>query len=149
MTASSGMSLSLERTTAATTCNKQQATASERKIKPKASFVYILIWMAMSNKQDKEILDTVNKANAKLASFFSNKDTSSNKNWDRLEQERKQWADKTPAKTPKQPLVSAPTDNPTTSGNQIADLEKLADLYKKGIITAEEFSMKKKQILGI
>lgn len=103
----------------------------------------------MSNKQDKEIVDTVNKANAKLASFFSNKDTSSNKNWDHLERERKQWADKTPAKAPKQPLVSAPSDNPTTSGNQIADLEKLADLYKKGIITAEEFSMKKKQILGI
>lgn len=33
--------------------------------------------------------------------------------------------------------------------NDLNDLEKLADLKEKGIITEEEFSLKKKQILGL
>jgi hypothetical protein len=33
--------------------------------------------------------------------------------------------------------------------SNISDLEKLADLKNKGIITEEEFNAKKKQILGL
>lgn len=39
------------------------------------------------------------------------------------------------------------TDNPIHSG--YADLEKLAELKEKGIITQEEFDIKKKQILNV
>lgn len=35
------------------------------------------------------------------------------------------------------------------SASEINDLEKLAELKKKGIITEEEFKQKKKQLLGI
>ena len=35
------------------------------------------------------------------------------------------------------------------STSNVGDLEKLADLKEKGIITQEEFDKKKKQILGI
>ena len=35
------------------------------------------------------------------------------------------------------------------SNNSLNDLEKLADLKNKGIITEEEFQAKKKQILGL
>jgi hypothetical protein len=37
----------------------------------------------------------------------------------------------------------------TSGGNNLADLEKLADLKAKGIITEEEFTAKKKALLGI
>lgn len=45
----------------------------------------------------------------------------------------------------------AETDNSGSkvSGIGINDLEKLAELKQKGIITEEEFNIKKKQILGI
>jgi RNase P subunit RPR2 len=39
--------------------------------------------------------------------------------------------------------------NGVTKANSIQDLEKLADLKTKGIITEEEFKAKKKQILGL
>ena len=38
---------------------------------------------------------------------------------------------------------------PTTPTSSLDDLEKLADLLKKGIITEEEFAAKKKQILNL
>jgi len=38
---------------------------------------------------------------------------------------------------------------PTTPTSSLDDLEKLADLLKKGIITEEEFVAKKKQILNL
>ena len=41
------------------------------------------------------------------------------------------------------------TSNKTSSGDEIAQLEKLASLKAKGIITEEEFAAKKKQILGL
>jgi hypothetical protein len=37
----------------------------------------------------------------------------------------------------------------TTQTNSFADLEKLAELRDKGIVTAEEFEVKKRQILGL
>lgn len=40
-------------------------------------------------------------------------------------------------------------ENQTTTKQSINDLEKLAELKEKGIITAEEFNAKKKQILGL
>lgn len=89
------------------------------------------------SKQDREIQDAVNKANAKLASFFANKDSASNKNWSELERERKQWASRNAQQQhqqqrhqqppQRQPLVRAPP-NPTSSGNALSDLEKLADV---------------------
>ena len=39
--------------------------------------------------------------------------------------------------------------NPTSSGLNFSDLEKLSELKDKGIITLEEFEIKKKQILGL
>ena len=38
---------------------------------------------------------------------------------------------------------------PTSAGNNLDSLEQLDELQKKGIITQEEFDIKKKQILGI
>ena len=38
---------------------------------------------------------------------------------------------------------------PTPAGNNLDSLEQLDELQKKGIITQEEFDIKKKQILGI
>ena len=40
-------------------------------------------------------------------------------------------------------------NNPQTINNNLADLERLAALKEKGIITQEEFEAKKKQILAI
>ncbi len=42
--------------------------------------------------------------------------------------------------------VQAPVED---TDDQIAQLEKLADLQKQGIITPEEFAAKKAQILGL
>ena len=36
-----------------------------------------------------------------------------------------------------------------TVNSDLDDLEKLADLQKKGVITEEEFTQKKKQLLGL
>jgi predicted PhzF superfamily epimerase YddE/YHI9 len=49
-----------------------------------------------------------------------------------------------------QPTAPAPAA-PTTSGetDYIAELEKLADLRDRGIITSEDFEAKKKQLLGL
>ena len=41
------------------------------------------------------------------------------------------------------------TSNHSQSHNNYEDLEKLASLKEKGIITEEEFQSKKKQILGL
>ncbi len=46
--------------------------------------------------------------------------------------------------------IYAPTDpQPVPASSDLDDLEKLADLRDKGIITDEEFAAKKKQLLGI
>ncbi len=37
----------------------------------------------------------------------------------------------------------------SSGGNSLDDLEKLAELRKKGILTEEEFQAKKRQILGL
>jgi Short C-terminal domain/Bacterial PH domain len=44
--------------------------------------------------------------------------------------------------------ASTPAAQPA-GGNSLADLEKLADLKAKGIITEEEFAAKKKALLGL
>ncbi len=46
-------------------------------------------------------------------------------------------------------LIERKISQPESSTSGVSDLEKLADLKAKGIITEEEFSLKKKQILGI
>ena len=43
--------------------------------------------------------------------------------------------------------ISQPNNHPQGSG--LGDLEKLADLKDKGVITQEEFDRKKKQLLGL
>jgi hypothetical protein len=40
-------------------------------------------------------------------------------------------------------------NKPTAKSSGLDDLEKLAELKEKGIITEEEFNAKKKQILGL
>lgn len=50
----------------------------------------------------------------------------------------------------KEPAVAAPPVAPTAPGiDPIAQLEKLAELKDRGILTEEEFAAKKKQLLGI
>ena len=46
-------------------------------------------------------------------------------------------------------LVKSFTPSPAANDSSINDLEKLADLRDKGIITPTEFEAKKKQILGL
>lgn len=46
-------------------------------------------------------------------------------------------------------MEAAHADQGQSSNSSISDLEKLAELKEKGIITEEEFNAKKKQILGI
>ena len=46
-------------------------------------------------------------------------------------------------------IHSPQATQPAASGGGIADLEKLADLKEKGIITDEEFQQKKRAILGL
>ena len=46
-------------------------------------------------------------------------------------------------------LVKSFAPNPAANNSGLNDLEKLADLRDKGIITPEEFETKKKQILGL
>jgi len=46
-------------------------------------------------------------------------------------------------------LVKSFAPNPTAVNSGLNDLEKLADLRNKGIITPDEFEAKKKQILGL
>ena len=56
-----------------------------------------------------------------------------------------------PAKVP-QMQVAQPTIVAPTGANQpdyIAELERLAELREKGIVTEEEFDAKKKQLLGL
>lgn len=40
-------------------------------------------------------------------------------------------------------------DDPSAQDDQIVQLEKLAELRDKGVLTEEEFQAKKKQILGL
>ena len=49
--------------------------------------------------------------------------------------------------TPAQPTPPAPSSG--GAPDYIAELEKLADLRDRGIITSEEFDAKKKQLLGL
>ncbi len=48
---------------------------------------------------------------------------------------------------PTAPAPAAPV--PTGGADYIAELEKLADLRDRGIISSEEFEAKKKQLLGL
>ena len=49
-----------------------------------------------------------------------------------------------------QPAAAAPAaPAPSGEADYIAELEKLADLRDRGIITSEEFEAKKKQLLGL
>lgn len=47
-----------------------------------------------------------------------------------------------------QPAAAAPA-TPAEASDEVAQLEKLADLKDKGILTQEEFDAKKKEILGL
>lgn len=51
--------------------------------------------------------------------------------------------------TPAPAVSSEPTAPADSADNNIAQLEKLAELRDKGILTEEEFSAKKKQLLGL
>lgn len=48
-----------------------------------------------------------------------------------------------------EPVEDMQQGSPVDTDDQIAQLEKLAELQKAGILTAEEFSAKKQQILGL
>ena len=45
--------------------------------------------------------------------------------------------------------AEAPPAAPAGTDDSVAQLEQLADLHSKGILTDEEFAAKKAQILGI
>jgi hypothetical protein len=44
---------------------------------------------------------------------------------------------------------SAPASSPAAGGDYITELERLADLRDRGIITPEDFEAKKRQLLGL
>ncbi len=48
-----------------------------------------------------------------------------------------------------QQSVEQPQAQASTEDDQIAQLEKLGQLHESGVLTDEEFSAKKKQILGL
>ena len=48
-----------------------------------------------------------------------------------------------------QQSVEQPQAQASTEDDQIAQLEKLGQLHENGVLTDEEFSAKKKQILGL
>jgi len=51
--------------------------------------------------------------------------------------------------TPARQQTATLPNKPQASQNSFADLEKIAELKDKGIISEEEFQIKKKQILGL
>jgi hypothetical protein len=60
-------------------------------------------------------------------------------------------AQKNAPQEPQVQYVEVPAEAPAAApaGDYTAELEKLADLHSKGILTDEEFAAKKAQILGI
>lgn len=64
-------------------------------------------------------------------------------------------AEKYAASQPQEPQVqyvevpAAPAPAPAAGGADYGELEQLADLHAKGILTDEEFAAKKAQILGL
>ena len=46
-------------------------------------------------------------------------------------------------------MIARPTAQPITAPTYLGELEKLADLRNRGIITEGEFNLKKKQLLGL
>ena len=54
-----------------------------------------------------------------------------------------------PAEAAPAPQQAAPAPAPAAGGDYTEELEKLAKLKDEGVITAEEFEAKKKQLLGI
>ena len=59
-------------------------------------------------------------------------------------------ASSAPAPAPSEPAQAAPpAPAPAAEPDYIAELEKLAGLVDKGIITQEEFEAKKKSLLGL
>lgn len=54
-----------------------------------------------------------------------------------------------PAPSPAKPVASQPSKATSDLSAQLADIEKLAALRDRGILTDEEFQAKKRQILGL
>jgi hypothetical protein len=54
-----------------------------------------------------------------------------------------------PAEAAPAPAQAPPPAPPPAAGDYTAELEKLAKLKDEGVITAEDFEAKKKQLLGI
>ena len=48
-----------------------------------------------------------------------------------------------------QQMAAAPAPAPSAEDDMYAEIERLADMKNRGLITEEEFDAKKKQILGI
>lgn len=67
-------------------------------------------------------------------------------NVSRRQQQR--WASQQQPEEAAQPVDATPVA-PTDTNDQIAQLEKLGELQKAGILTPEEFAAKKQQILGL
>lgn len=54
-----------------------------------------------------------------------------------------------PQAVPSAVTASQATEHPAVQTDYITELERLADLRDQGIITAEEFEAKKRQLLGL
>ncbi len=64
-------------------------------------------------------------------------------------QEAEAQAQAAPAEQPMEQSQAAPAPAASAADDQIAQLEKLAQLKEQGILTEEEFAAKKAQILGL
>jgi len=66
--------------------------------------------------------------------------------------QQQKWAaqeQEAPAEQAPTPQQAAPTPQAAPGGDYTAELEKLAKLRDEGVISAEDFEAKKKQLLGI
>ena len=66
--------------------------------------------------------------------------------------QQQKWAaqeQEAPAEQAPPPQQAAPTPQAAPGGDYTAELEKLAKLRDEGVISAEDFEAKKKQLLGI
>jgi hypothetical protein len=67
----------------------------------------------------------------------------------RHHQDQKWAAQDQPADEQQAPPAQAPAEAGAGGGDYTAELEKLAKLRDEGVITADDFEAKKKQLLGI
>ncbi len=118
-----------------------------------------------SEPTDEEMDRVINQASSTLKGYFATRNVNNDQNWanlhDRQVQERTKIVKAPPAPSSSSASANNSRQNTTTatksnsgsssSGgvNALEEIEKLAKLRDMGIVTEQEFQMKKKQLLGL